>query len=88
MKKIINLVIEERERQGEIWGAGHDHYHNVEDFVKYIKNYASWAEQKASMNNLAETKERLIQVAALAVAAAEVVDGRISDEAVRTSGEG
>lgn len=79
--KAINNVIEERQRQDNKWGgAGHDDQHSVSDFVLLIEDYAGWARTMAGMRNLQKARNRLIQVAALAVAAVESIDRKSQRE--------
>lgn len=73
---IYHEIAGERSRQCDKgYDAAHDdRYHSVKDFVAFIKNYAGWALQMASMNSPDKARRRLIQVAALAVAAVELID--------------
>ncbi len=65
-------VAEERARQDAKWGgAEHDDHHTTADFVRLIEDYAGLARTMASMNSPEKAERRLIQVAALAVAAVE-----------------
>ena len=71
----IKEVIAERERQDDKWGgAEHDDQHSTADFCRYIKNYTAWADQMADMGSPDKARRRLIQVAAMAVAAVESID--------------
>jgi hypothetical protein len=68
-------IMRERLRQDEKWGgAAHDDHHTTADFVQLIQDYAGWARTMAGMNSPAKARIRLIQVAALAVAAIETID--------------
>ena len=70
-------VHSERQRQDQKWGgAEHDDQHTVAEFVQLIQDYAGWARVMDSMNSSQKARTRLIQVAALAVAAAESLDRR------------
>jgi len=72
---VLETVRLERMRQDQKWdGAKHDDKHTVFDFIRWIKNYAGWASQMADMNSFPRTRKRLIQIAALAVAAVESMD--------------
>lgn len=72
---IISDIVAERDRQDEKWGgAEHDDNHNTIDFCWFIKNYTGWAAQMSAMNSPDKARNRLIQVAALAVAAVESID--------------
>jgi hypothetical protein len=72
---VIQNVIAERLRQDEKWGgASHDDHHTVADFVQLIEDYAGWARTMAGMDSVDKARNRLIQVAALAVAATQMID--------------
>lgn len=76
-EKICSEVIAERERQDDKWGgASHDDTHEISEFVQWIEDYAGWARMMASMGSADKTRRRLVQVAALAVAAVESMDRR------------
>ena len=69
------LVAEERKRQDEKWGgAAHDDQHDTATFVQLIEDYAGWARTMAGMGSHNKARNRLVQVAALAVAAVETID--------------
>lgn len=73
--KILNEVAIERERQDRKWGGPeHDDSHSVSEFVQWIQDYSGWARMMASMRSRDKTRKRLVQVAALAVAAVESLD--------------
>lgn len=74
MEQVLKDVADERGRQVRIWGNMHDDDNKIANFVQYIHDYAAWARLKAGMNNMTEARERLIQVAAIAVAAVEQID--------------
>lgn len=68
-------VAVERTRQDGKWGGtAHDDGHTVADFAQLIEDYAGWARTMAGMASMAKARRRLIQVAALAVAAVESID--------------
>jgi len=72
-------VEKERERQDEKWGgANHDDDHTPDFWVQLIKNYAGWAQVMAGMDSPHKYRKRMIQVAALAVAAAGGMDRQLS----------
>lgn len=72
---VLGLVAAERKRQDDKWGgAAHDDQHSTASFVQLIEDYAGWARTMAGMNSPAKARNRLIQVAALAVAAVESID--------------
>ncbi len=68
-------VAAERKRQDHKWGGpSHDDLHSVAQFVQWIRDYSAWARMMDSMRSPQKTRKRLIQVAALAVAAVESID--------------
>lgn len=74
-KRVLFDVEKERQRQNDKWGgAEHDDHHTTAEFVQLIEDYAGWARTMAGMNSLDKARNRLIQVAALAVAAVESID--------------
>ena len=73
--QVIAEVADERKRQDEKWGGPvHDDQHRLETFVQLIEDYAGWARVMAGMNSPEKARRRLVQVAALAVAAVESID--------------
>lgn len=71
---MLQLVLE-RKRQDAKWGGHeHDDQHSTQEFVQLIEDYAGWARTMSGMNSHQKARNRLIQVAALAVAAAESLD--------------
>ena len=65
----------ERLRQDAKWGGEtHDDHHTTADFVQLIEDYAGWARTMAGMNSHDKARQRLVQVAALALAACERID--------------
>jgi hypothetical protein len=73
--KVLNDIANERERQDAKWGGPeHDDHHSVAVFVQLIEDYAGWARTMAGMCSYDKSRTRLIQVAALAVAAVESID--------------
>jgi len=76
-EKVLGEVLEERERQDRKWGGpNHDDQHDTATFVQLIEDYAGWARVMAGMDSADKARQRLIQVAALAVAAVEAIDRR------------
>lgn len=72
---ILDEVLNERGRQIEKWGGtDHDDAHHFSAFVEYIKNYAGWSSQMADGFSWQKARNRMVQVAALAVAAVEWID--------------
>ena len=75
MTPVLNDVANERARQDIKWGgAVHDDEHTVAEFVQLIEDYAGWARTMTGMDSMEKARNRLIQVAALAVAAVETID--------------
>ena len=73
--ELLSEVSAERVRQDGKWGgAEHDDDHTTADFVQLIQDYAGWARTMAGMQSYDKARNRLIQVAALAVAAVESID--------------
>lgn len=74
---VLDDVAAERHRQDTKWGgAEHDDGHRIEDFVQLIQDYAGWARVMSGMGAREKARNRLVQVAALAVAAVESIDRR------------
>lgn len=85
---IFNEISKERRRQDEKWGGPkHDDEHSTADFCRWIKNYAGWADQMADMRSFDKARNRLVQIAALAVAAIESID-RIQSRWARADDSG
>lgn len=77
-RAVLYDVEAERKRQDQKWGgSAHDDCHSTADFVQLIEDYAGWARVMAGMSNYEKTRNRLVQVAALAVAAVESMDRRM-----------
>lgn len=75
IKRVTFEVFNERLRQDTKWGGPeHDDEHSTQEFCKWIKNYTGWADQMADCHSWDQARDRLIQVAALAVAAVESID--------------
>ena len=73
--RAIHDVMAERNRQDEKWGGPeHDDGHTFRDYVRWIKNYAGWSDQMADGLSWEKARRRMVQVAALAIAAIEWVD--------------
>lgn len=76
---VLMDVQRERERQDAKWGGPlHDDQHNTADFVQLIEDYAGRARTMAGMSSHDKARHRLIQVAALAVAAVEALDRQVA----------
>jgi hypothetical protein len=71
LQRVIEDVENEREHQEERWGVANDDCNTLADWLSYIQRYASLA---SDSNDRAAVRHRLIQMAALAVAAAESSD--------------
>jgi hypothetical protein len=75
--RVLQEIAAERTRQDAQWGgATHDDAQSVDSFVQLIADYAGWARVKAREGAPVEARQRLVQVAALAVAAVETLDRR------------
>lgn len=71
--EIFEEISAERTRQDNIWGGpGHDDTHDISDWVLFIKEHARMADPLTPQPE--ESRRRLIEVAALAVAAIESLD--------------
>ena len=67
-------VVAERHRQDAKWGGpGHDDGHSTAEFVRLIQDYTTGAQLMAEIGRADQARRRLVQVAALAVAAAESI---------------
>ncbi|NKE46287.1 hypothetical protein HB662_15985 [Roseomonas frigidaquae] len=76
-QSVLVEVAAERTRQDAQWGGGEcDDALPVTTFVQLIGDYAGWARVKAREGSAVEARQRLVQVAALAVAAVETLDRR------------
>ncbi|MDO9498700.1 hypothetical protein [Falsiroseomonas sp.] len=88
-QSVLAEVGAERTRQDAQWGGEErDDALPLASFVQLIGDYAAWARVKAREGSNVEARQRLVQVAALAVAAVEALDRRGSARAEGTpSGE-
>ncbi|WP_237212988.1 hypothetical protein [Falsiroseomonas oryziterrae] len=87
-QSVLAEVAAERTRQDAQWGGPpRDDALPVQAFVQLIGDYAGWARVKAREGSMVEARQRLVQAAALAVAAVESLDRRASGatEAVPSS---
>lgn len=81
-EKVEADVRKERRRQDQKWGGPeHDDEHTVADWVYYIRNEANYEGYRDSPNpelaaraNRHNARQRLIRIAALAIAAVESID--------------
>lgn len=72
---IIEEVIEERKHQDEKWGGSvHDDLHSGSQFINLIKSYVEKAIAAGRYNRKQKMRKRLVQVAALVIAAIESFD--------------
>lgn len=72
---VLGEILCERIRQDRKWGGpSHDDLHSPEDWVRWIKNYASWADQMACAGSHDKYRRRMINIAALASAAVQSLD--------------
>jgi hypothetical protein len=80
--EIFTKIEQEREKQDLQWGGAlHDDEHSLEDWIDFIDAQINRAEECESTNLLC-ARERLIKVAALAVAAIESLDRKISKDGI------
>lgn len=92
---VIDDVKNERVRQFEKWdGVFSDDNYTPGDWYALIKDYNCWARRMGCMGSTDKYRRRLIQIAALAVAAVEALDRDIendnsarNEEALLKSGE-
>lgn len=68
------LSLERQHQDGKWGGPAHDDQRGPFDWVRNIRNYVGWAEQMADMDSPDKYRRRMIQIAALAVAAVESHD--------------
>ncbi|TNC80276.1 MAG: hypothetical protein C9356_15225 [Oleiphilus sp.] len=76
MKNALNDIAKERQRQIAKWGPASevDDKHSAFDWHEMISDYNGWARRMAAMNSPDKARRRYIQIAALALAAAEAID--------------
>ena len=75
-------VSKERARQDDKWGGPkHDDQHTTAEYIQWIEDYAGWARMMSQMESHDKARRRLIQVAALAVAAVESIDRKFPGSA-------
>ena len=73
--RVLQDVENERYRQDKKWGGpDHDDEHMPSDWYQTIRAYLEWAFMMARMDNPEKYRRRMIQVAALAIAAVESHD--------------
>jgi len=72
---ICQDVMVERQRQDGKWGGPeHDDQWSPLDWHEMIADYNAWARRMWTMGSLEKARRRLVQVAALAIAAVESID--------------
>lgn len=73
--RVINDVKNERIRQDSKWGGQqNDDCNTCAEWCDWVIAYATWAKMMARMDSTEKYRRRMIQVAALAVAAVESHD--------------
>ena len=78
--KILDDIEAERRRQITKWsGKFDDAAYSPEDWYSMIADYNAWARRMGAMGSPEKQRRRLIQVAALAVAAVEVIDAKSAE---------
>ena len=78
MERILDEIRDERKRQDEQWGGpNHDDKHHPGQWLEYIKKF--WDKANNPRDNF---RHRMIQVAALAVAAVESHDRKVAERKV------
>ncbi len=80
LRYVISDVKEERRRQDEKWGGPeHDDAHERRDFVRFTREHLDDARNALARNDdFAEWRKEMVRVAALAIAAIESHDRRMS----------
>jgi hypothetical protein len=80
-QKILEDISVERDRQIAKWSGKFDDAQWLPgDWHEMIADYNAWARRMGSMGSPDKQRRRLIQVAALAVAAIEVIDAKAEDK--------
>lgn len=75
MEGKIMAVYEERLCQDKVWdGSEHDGPKSFDELVNMVRDHTELALSQANANDWEDAERRMIQVAALAVAAVEWVD--------------
>lgn len=72
--RVLADVVAERLRQERKEMTLNDDEYNTHDWHAMIVDYAGWARRMGAMGNVEKARVRLVQVAALAVAAIESID--------------
>lgn len=72
---VLSDISRERRRQDQKWGGpAHDDQFPPQFWTQLIQDYAGWARVMAGMGSSDKYRNRLVQIAALAVAAVDVED--------------
>ena len=80
LSKLLSEVARERIVQNSMWGgAVNDYYHSRKDWCNFIEAYTKWAWMQIQMQHPNKYRERMVQVAALAVAAIESHDRKMEN---------
>lgn len=78
MKKslqILDQVEEERRRQDKKWGGpDHDDQHTFDEMMKFLGDKVDFAVAEFDNGSYSQSRKRMIQVSALAVAMVEYID--------------
>lgn len=83
---VLEEILEERKHQDKKWGgANHDDHHGPYAWVAFITNYLGQAvggleTEQLSKAQLRSFRYNMLKVAALAVAAVEMADRKLSDD--------
>lgn len=78
---VLSEVAAERQRQDEKWGgASHDDQWNALDWHEMLDDYNAWARRMACMGSMDKARRRYVQLAAMAVAAVEAIDRKVSNK--------
>jgi hypothetical protein len=73
--RVVNEVSSERKRQDDEWGGTeHDDQHDTRDWTGFLLDQCYRTDKAAMRGDLSEYRERLVKVAALAIAAVESFD--------------
>lgn len=77
---VLEQVVEERRKQDRQWGGvNHDDEHERTEWISFLKDHLDRAKKAVHKSgDLDEYRQQLIEVAALAVAAAEAHDRRLA----------
>jgi len=80
--KVLNEVVEERTRQDGKWGGAQadDARKTPEEWCSDIEAYVVWARQMHRMGSQDKYRNRMKQIAALAVAACESYDRKMAGQ--------